>query len=139
MNTTFQEFIQMCVRKLRGEDDEEELVVDYVCTYRRALGGYGSTPNSSLTNATFHQVEKNINNMTIRMPHQLFIDGEFVDADGGKTYKTINPTDGTVGNRLSLSPASEELLRCFCLSDMTCSDVSVRPADHLRRVSGSDM
>lgn len=30
MNTTFQDFIQMCVRKLRGEDDEEELVVDYV-------------------------------------------------------------------------------------------------------------
>uniref|UniRef100_A0AAX7UCV9 10-formyltetrahydrofolate dehydrogenase n=1 Tax=Astatotilapia calliptera TaxID=8154 RepID=A0AAX7UCV9_ASTCA len=70
MNTTFQDFIQMCVRKLRGEDDEEELVVDYV--------------------------EKNINNMTIKMPHQLFINGEFVDAEGGKTYKTINPTDGTV-------------------------------------------
>uniref|UniRef100_A0A8C7JX03 formyltetrahydrofolate dehydrogenase n=1 Tax=Oncorhynchus kisutch TaxID=8019 RepID=A0A8C7JX03_ONCKI len=69
MNTTFQDFIQMCVRKLRGEDDEEELVVDYV--------------------------EKNINNMTIRMPHQLFVNGEFVDAEGGKTYKTINPTDGT--------------------------------------------
>lgn len=32
MNTTFQEFIQMCIRKLRGEDDEEELVVDYVST-----------------------------------------------------------------------------------------------------------
>ena len=30
MNCTFQDFIQMCVRKLRGEDDEEELVVDYV-------------------------------------------------------------------------------------------------------------
>ena len=30
MATTFQEFIQMCVRKLRGEDGEEELVVDYV-------------------------------------------------------------------------------------------------------------
>ena len=30
MNTTFQDFIQMCVRKLRGEDDEEELIVDYV-------------------------------------------------------------------------------------------------------------
>lgn len=30
MNTTFQDFIQMCVRKLRGEDDEEELVIDYV-------------------------------------------------------------------------------------------------------------
>lgn len=32
MNTTFQDFIQMCVRKLHGEDDEEELVVDYVNT-----------------------------------------------------------------------------------------------------------
>lgn len=42
------------------------------------------------------QVEKNINNMIIKMPHQLFINGEFVDAEGGKTYKTINPTDGTV-------------------------------------------
>uniref|UniRef100_A0AAY4EB84 10-formyltetrahydrofolate dehydrogenase n=1 Tax=Denticeps clupeoides TaxID=299321 RepID=A0AAY4EB84_9TELE len=70
MATTFQEFIQMCVRKLRGEDGEEELVVDYV--------------------------EKNVNNMTIRMPHQLFINGEYVDAEGGKTYKTINPTDGEV-------------------------------------------
>ncbi|KAG5836104.1 hypothetical protein ANANG_G00251050 [Anguilla anguilla] len=68
MATSFQEFIQMCVRKLRGEDGEEELEVDYV--------------------------ERNVNNMTIRMPHQLFINGEFVDAEGGKTYKTINPTDG---------------------------------------------
>lgn len=42
------------------------------------------------------QVEKNVNNMTIKMPHQLFINGEFIDAEGGKTYKTINPTDGTV-------------------------------------------
>lgn len=41
-------------------------------------------------------MEKNINNMTVKMPHQLFIDGEFVDAEGGKTYKTINPTDGLV-------------------------------------------
>lgn len=32
MATSFQEFIQMCVRKLRGEDGEEELVVDYVST-----------------------------------------------------------------------------------------------------------
>ena len=30
MATTFQDFVQMCVRKLRGEDSEEELVVDYV-------------------------------------------------------------------------------------------------------------
>uniref|UniRef100_A0A8C4HCY5 10-formyltetrahydrofolate dehydrogenase n=1 Tax=Dicentrarchus labrax TaxID=13489 RepID=A0A8C4HCY5_DICLA len=81
MNTTFQDFIQMCVRKLRGEDGEEELVVDYV--------------------------EKNINNMTIKMPHQLFINGEFVDADGGKTYKTINPTDGTAICDVSLAQISD--------------------------------
>uniref|UniRef100_A0AAQ6ALU2 10-formyltetrahydrofolate dehydrogenase n=1 Tax=Amphiprion ocellaris TaxID=80972 RepID=A0AAQ6ALU2_AMPOC len=81
MNTTFQDFIQMCVRKLRGEDDEEELVVDYV--------------------------EKNVNNMTIKMPHQLFINGEFVDAEGGKTYKTINPTDGTAICDVSLAQISD--------------------------------
>uniref|UniRef100_A0AAQ6IEY3 10-formyltetrahydrofolate dehydrogenase n=1 Tax=Anabas testudineus TaxID=64144 RepID=A0AAQ6IEY3_ANATE len=81
MNTTFQDFIQMCVRKLRGEDDEEELVVDYV--------------------------EKTINNMTIKIPHQLFINGEFVDAEGGKTYKTINPTDGTAICDVSLAQISD--------------------------------
>ncbi|XP_054880332.1 cytosolic 10-formyltetrahydrofolate dehydrogenase [Poeciliopsis prolifica] len=81
MNTTFQDFIQMCVRKLRGEDGEEELVVDYV--------------------------EKNINNMTVKIPHQLFINGEFVDADGGKTYKTINPTDGTAICEVSLAQISD--------------------------------
>ncbi|CAL8335692.1 unnamed protein product [Merluccius merluccius] len=81
MNTSFQEFIQMCVRKLRGEDGKEELQVDYV--------------------------EKDINNMTIRMPHQLFINGEFVDAEGGKTYKTINPTDGTAICKVSLAQVSD--------------------------------
>lgn len=30
MATTYQDFIQMFVRKLRGEDQEEELVIDYV-------------------------------------------------------------------------------------------------------------
>lgn len=30
MATTFQDFIQLLVRKLRGEDQEEELLVDYV-------------------------------------------------------------------------------------------------------------
>jgi len=30
MATNFEEFIQMCVRKLRGEDEEEEFTVDYV-------------------------------------------------------------------------------------------------------------
>uniref|UniRef100_A0A4W4E6X8 10-formyltetrahydrofolate dehydrogenase n=1 Tax=Electrophorus electricus TaxID=8005 RepID=A0A4W4E6X8_ELEEL len=80
MATTFQEFIQMCVRKLRGED-AEELVVDYV--------------------------EMNINNMTVQMPHQLFIDGEFVDAEGAKTYKSINPTNGQPICDVSLAQLSD--------------------------------
>ncbi|XP_055016334.1 cytosolic 10-formyltetrahydrofolate dehydrogenase-like [Boleophthalmus pectinirostris] len=81
MNSTFQEFIQMCVRKIRGEDDEEELVVDYV--------------------------EMDINKMTVKMPHQMFINGEFVDAAGGKTYKSINPTTGTALCDVSLAQISD--------------------------------
>lgn len=34
--------------------------------------------------------------LTLQMPYQLFIGGEFVDAEGSKTYDTINPTDGSV-------------------------------------------
>lgn len=34
--------------------------------------------------------------MTINMPYQCFINGQFTDADDGKTYDTINPTDGSV-------------------------------------------
>ncbi|XP_075039750.1 cytosolic 10-formyltetrahydrofolate dehydrogenase [Mixophyes fleayi] len=80
MATTFQEFIQMLVRRLRG-DGEEEIVIDYV--------------------------EKDINNMTVRMPHQLFINGQFTDAEGGKTYDTINPTDGDAICKVSLAQVSD--------------------------------
>ncbi|KAM9813757.1 cytosolic 10-formyltetrahydrofolate dehydrogenase [Neosynchiropus ocellatus] len=81
MNTTFQEFIQICVRKLRGQDHEDEMVIDYV--------------------------EKNTNNRIIKMPHQLFINGEFVDAEGHQTYKTINPNDGTSICEVSLGQISD--------------------------------
>lgn len=51
------------------------------------------------------QVEKAVNKLTLHMPHQLFIGGEFVDAEGARTYETINPTDGSVsaGPRSHLS------------------------------------
>lgn len=42
------------------------------------------------------QVEKTVKKLTVQMPYQLFIGGEFVDAEGSKTYDTINPTDGSV-------------------------------------------
>ncbi|XP_054430413.1 mitochondrial 10-formyltetrahydrofolate dehydrogenase [Pteronotus mesoamericanus] len=69
MATKFEDFIQKVVRKLRGEDQEAELVVDYV--------------------------SREVNEMTVKMPYQCFINGQFTDADDGKTYDTINPTDGS--------------------------------------------
>ncbi|KAM3859193.1 mitochondrial 10-formyltetrahydrofolate dehydrogenase [Diretmus argenteus] len=69
MATTFQDFIQMFVRRLRGEDQEEELVIDYAT--------------------------KEVNNMTVKMPNQCFIDGKFEDAANGKTSDSINPADGS--------------------------------------------
>ncbi|MED6286293.1 Mitochondrial 10-formyltetrahydrofolate dehydrogenase [Characodon lateralis] len=81
MATTFQDFIQMFVRKLRGEDQEEELVIDYAT--------------------------KEVNNMTVNMPHQCFIDGKFEDAENGKTYNTINPTDGSVICKVSYASVGD--------------------------------
>ncbi|XP_028907607.1 cytosolic 10-formyltetrahydrofolate dehydrogenase isoform X2 [Ornithorhynchus anatinus] len=81
MATTFGDFIQMLVRKLRGEDGDKEQSIDYV--------------------------ERTINNLTIHMPHQLFIKGEFVDAEGDKTYETINPTDGTAICKVSLAQLTD--------------------------------
>uniref|UniRef100_A0A4W3HKR1 10-formyltetrahydrofolate dehydrogenase n=1 Tax=Callorhinchus milii TaxID=7868 RepID=A0A4W3HKR1_CALMI len=81
MATKFEEFIQMFVRKLRGEDGEEELVVDY---------------------ATME-----VNNMTVKMPHQCFINGKFEDANDGKTYSTINPTDGSVICKVAFSSIAD--------------------------------
>lgn len=69
MATKFEDFIQKIVRKLRGEDQEAELLVAYV--------------------------SKEVNEMTVKMPYQCFINGQFTDADDGKTYDTINPTDGS--------------------------------------------
>ncbi|XP_059505675.1 cytosolic 10-formyltetrahydrofolate dehydrogenase isoform X2 [Stegostoma tigrinum] len=81
MATTFGDLTQTLVKKLRGEDDEEELPIDYI--------------------------ELNINDLTLRMPHQVFINGQFVDAEGGKWYNSINPTDGSVICRVSLAQVAD--------------------------------
>ncbi|XP_045350016.1 cytosolic 10-formyltetrahydrofolate dehydrogenase isoform X1 [Leopardus geoffroyi] len=81
MATTFGDFIQLLVRKLRGDNKESECIIDYV--------------------------EKAVNKLTLRMPHQLFIGGLFVDAEGAKTYETINPTDGSVICQVSLAQVSD--------------------------------
>ncbi|XP_027729978.1 mitochondrial 10-formyltetrahydrofolate dehydrogenase [Vombatus ursinus] len=81
MATKFGDFIQKVVRKLRGEDEEEELVVDYV--------------------------SKDVNNMTLKMPYQCFINGQFVDAEDGQTYDTINPTDGSTICKVSYASVAD--------------------------------
>ncbi|XP_054631809.1 mitochondrial 10-formyltetrahydrofolate dehydrogenase-like isoform X3 [Dunckerocampus dactyliophorus] len=81
MATTFQDFTQMLVRKLRGEEEKSDLVIDYAI--------------------------QEVNNMTVKMPNQCFIDGCFVDAENGKTYDTINPTDGSVICRVSYASVGD--------------------------------
>ncbi|XP_028389129.1 mitochondrial 10-formyltetrahydrofolate dehydrogenase [Phyllostomus discolor] len=81
MATKFADFIQKVVRKLRGEDQEAELVVDYV--------------------------SKEINEMTVKMPYQCFINGQFTDAEDGKTYDTINPTDGSTICKVSYASLAD--------------------------------
>lgn len=34
--------------------------------------------------------------MDIKMPHQLFINNQFVDSISGKYFQTVNPTDESV-------------------------------------------
>uniref|UniRef100_A0A2K6BXC0 10-formyltetrahydrofolate dehydrogenase n=1 Tax=Macaca nemestrina TaxID=9545 RepID=A0A2K6BXC0_MACNE len=81
MATKFEDFIQKVVRKLRGEDQEAELVVDYV--------------------------SKEVNEMMVKMPYQCFINGQFTDADDGKTYDTINPTDGSTICKVSYASLAD--------------------------------
>ena len=40
----------------------------------------------------FDAITMTVNNMTIRFPHQLFINNQFVDSVSGKTFKTVNPS-----------------------------------------------
>ncbi|XP_003270004.2 mitochondrial 10-formyltetrahydrofolate dehydrogenase isoform X1 [Nomascus leucogenys] len=81
MATKFEDFIQKVVRKLRGEDQEAELIVDYV--------------------------SKEVNEMMVKMPYQCFINGQFTDADDGKTYDTINPTDGSTICKVSYASLAD--------------------------------
>ncbi|XP_076447488.1 cytosolic 10-formyltetrahydrofolate dehydrogenase-like isoform X2 [Babylonia areolata] len=70
MNTVFEDFFQCVVRRGRGIEDKEPFVFDAV----------------KLTK----------NNMELTVPHQVFIDNQFMDASNGVTYDTINPTDESV-------------------------------------------
>ncbi|XP_057671097.1 cytosolic 10-formyltetrahydrofolate dehydrogenase [Diorhabda carinulata] len=65
MAPTFSEFCLNVVQKSRGGNQQLEVV--------------------------YKAVEIEANNMKLRFPCQLFINGEFVDAENGKTSPTVNP------------------------------------------------
>ncbi|KAK8387245.1 hypothetical protein O3P69_018098 [Scylla paramamosain] len=65
MATTFKEFVQVMVLKMRGGDTKPVFEYD--------------------------AIKMHVNNMDIEFPNQLFIDGQFVDATSGKFLKSINP------------------------------------------------
>ncbi|XP_049954308.1 cytosolic 10-formyltetrahydrofolate dehydrogenase [Schistocerca serialis cubense] len=67
MATTFESFVGLCVLKARGGSDEKKL--DHSVFRLKA------------------------NNMDISFPHQLFINGEFVNSESGKVLNCINPYD----------------------------------------------
>lgn len=69
MNTSYEDFVRFSIMKSRGLTDEE-----FSCNY----------------------TEYKTDNMTVKMPNQVFINGEFVEAVTGKTFETINPADETV-------------------------------------------
>ena len=41
-------------------------------------------------------VDLHVNNMDLKIPYKLFINGQFVDAVGGNTFETVNPNDESV-------------------------------------------
>uniref|UniRef100_A0AAQ4R8M3 Aldehyde dehydrogenase 1 family member L2 n=1 Tax=Gasterosteus aculeatus aculeatus TaxID=481459 RepID=A0AAQ4R8M3_GASAC len=55
----------------------------------------------------FIQATKEVNNMTVKMPNQCFINGKFEDAENGKVYETINPTDGSVICKVSYASVGD--------------------------------
>ncbi|KAJ8978773.1 hypothetical protein NQ317_015497 [Molorchus minor] len=55
-----------------------------------------SRGGSAQTEVEFRAVELDVNKMKVRFPCQLFINGEFVDSEDGKTTPTINPANEEV-------------------------------------------
>lgn len=70
MNTQFDDFTNCVIKRSRGIEDKEPF--------------------------EFDAVKINVSNMELTIPHQGFIDNEFVDASNGNTFNTINPTNEQV-------------------------------------------
>lgn len=75
MHTDYSRFVTYCIMKSRGLTEQK-----FHCDYKTV----------------------EVNGKKIEMPVELFIDGEFVEAQSGKTFQTINPTDESVLAEVSL-------------------------------------
>lgn len=73
---TFSEFCLNVVSKSRGGSSEKEIA--------------------------YRAVEMEVNKMRIKFPCQLFINGEFVEAENGKTSSTVNPATEEIICEVSL-------------------------------------
>ena len=85
MCPTFGEFITAVIRRLRG-DDGVKLEFNKVCNSKFFVSKLKAKSFICL------QFERDINNMHVTCPIQVFIDGEFCDAADGKTMETIDPS-----------------------------------------------
>lgn len=55
--------------------------------------------------------------MDLTIPHQLFIDNEFVDSSDSKTFKTINPANEEVNLSYTYTQAHLDFVKTFtCFS-----------------------
>jgi formyltetrahydrofolate dehydrogenase len=70
MATTFKEFSDAVVLKWRGK--------------------------TSKTDVQHSSIKLYVNNMDVSFPHQLFINGGFVDSECGAVLDSVNPTDESV-------------------------------------------
>jgi formyltetrahydrofolate dehydrogenase len=77
MATTFKEFSETVVLKSRGDISRRE--VEHSC------------------------IKLQVNNMDVSFPHQLFINGEFVDSESGAVLESVNPSDESVICQVKLS------------------------------------
>lgn len=66
-----------------------------------------SRNSSGTMTVDYNAVEMKANNLDLRFPSQLFINGEFVDSVSGNTFETINPADESVICRVQSAGAED--------------------------------
>ncbi|VDP04661.1 unnamed protein product [Soboliphyme baturini] len=71
LNPKFGQFVNAVILKMRDQSSDQKM-------------------------AAIDLVKLTANGMEVSFPHQLFIDGQFVDSVSGETYETINPANESV-------------------------------------------